>query len=90
MSNMKNTVFINKSLILRIRVFNGDYDWSEIVTKGIKDTEQNYNALLQYKEENESDYDTGEYDCTGSVQRRIKIKRRGGRLTISIYESRDV
>lgn len=87
---MKNTVFINKSLILRIRVFNGDYNWSEIVTKDIKDTEQNYNALLQYKEENESDYDLREYDCTGSVRRRIKIKRRKGRLTLSINQSYDV
>lgn len=83
-------IFINKSLILRIRVFNGDYDWSEIVTKGIKDTEQNYNALLQYKEENESDYDIREYDCTGSVQQRIKIKRRKGKLTLSINKSYDV
>lgn len=48
---MKRFVFINGSLILRVRVLNGDYNWSEIVTKGIKDTEQNYNTLLQYKKE---------------------------------------
>lgn len=87
---MKRLVFINGSLTLRVKVLSGDYDRCEIVTKSIKDTEQNYNTLLIYKEKNESDYDRSEYDCTGSVQRRIKIKRRKGKLILSIYESRDV
>lgn len=53
---MKKLVFINGSLTLRVRVLSGDYDRYEIVTKSIKDTEQNYNTLLIYKEKNESDY----------------------------------
>lgn len=85
-----NRIFITNSLILKIRTCDGDYDWSYIVTKSIKDTKENYYALLRYKEENELDYSLCEYDCTGSIQRKIKIKRRKGQLTLSINESYDV
>lgn len=68
------TLIINKSLKLSVQDCNGDYDWSVVKYRPIKNTLSNINALQAYKEENENDYIRTEYDCNSSSSVNIGVK----------------
>jgi hypothetical protein len=75
---------------LRLRFIDGDYDWCRLKSLRYRYTKKLYERMLQIKNEHEQDYIRCEYDCTGSTQVRISIKRKGRYLFMYYYESKDV
>ena len=69
-----------------------DYDYDYIRAKSIwyKAKKHTLARAWQFKYNNEREYDHCEYDCTGSTEVRIKIKRRGNHFRIIYNESKDV
>lgn len=75
---------------LRFRFVDGDYDYCYLKSVRYRYSRQMYLRMLQIKYENQCDYDRCEYDCTGSTQIRIRIKRtKDNHLIMYYHESKD-
>jgi|GEM_PF-4974769 len=75
---------------LKFRFIDGDYDWSIVKSIKYKYSEKLYQYMLKCKYEHECDFTRCEYDCTGSTQVRIKVRRKGRYLYMWIHTSKDV
>lgn len=75
---------------LRFRCIDGDYDYAVLKSVKYKYSRQLYERMMRFKHDNCRDYDRCEYDCTGSCQVRIKVKRKGRHLFMWYYWSLDV
>lgn len=65
--------------------------WDTVIAKSIiKYTKRAFERAIMFKGDYEQDYDRREYDCTGSTQVRIKVKRRRSHIIINYRESKDV
>ena len=69
----------------RFRYIDGDYDYSILKSLPYKFNKNNWNRALRFKSENEQDFAYREYDCTGSTQVRIQLKRKQNNTFVIYY-----
>lgn len=74
----------------RFRYIDGDEDWCILKSVKYRYSRQLYERAMRFKGENEHDYSYCEYDCTGSSQVRIRVKRKGRYIFIWYRWSIDV
>lgn len=70
----------------RFKYIDGDYDYSILKSLPYKLNKNNWNRALRFKNENERDFTLCEYDCTGSTQVRIQLKRKQNNTFVIYYK----
>lgn len=74
----------------KFKVIDEDYDFCNAMSIIYKYTKRTWKRALEMKEDNERDYVLTEYDCSGSTEVRIKVRRHGNHIRIYYYWSKDV
>ena len=74
----------------RFRVLDEDYDYCHAKSVRYKFHKNTWKRALAFKEQHEHDFWRCEYDCTGSTQVRIKLKRKGKYMFVYYHWSKDV
>lgn len=88
MSTKKKYDFVDGGF--RFRIVYEDYGYCRAKSLRYKYNWQNWQRALNYKANNEHDFCYAEYDCTGSTQLTIDVKRKGRYMFVYFCWSKDV
>lgn len=67
-----------------------DYDFVRAKSIIYKYTKRTWERAMQFKYDRQKDFAWTEYDCNGSTEVRIKVKRHGNHIRIYYNETKDV